>query len=82
MFNIFKKKNKDLKEVAEKQLNKNISVIESLRDYDTGKKDISTRIIERRLPVDTWIAFAQRPVGAVQNELPANSITTMCRIDI
>jgi len=48
---LFKKKEKkDIKKVAEKQLEENKAVIESLRDYDTGKKDISTGDIERRLP--------------------------------
>jgi hypothetical protein len=50
MFGFFTKNKKDLKRVAEKQLKKNMSVIQSLRDYDTGKKDISTRNIERNLP--------------------------------
>lgn len=35
--------------VAQKQLDENRAVIESLRDYDIGKKDISTADIERRL---------------------------------
>ncbi len=35
--------------VVEKQLEKNRGVIESLRDYDEGKKDISTAEVERRL---------------------------------
>ena len=50
MFTFIFKKQKDLKEVAEKQLRENISSIISLRDYDEGKKDISTSDIERRLP--------------------------------
>lgn len=51
MFKLFKSTKKtDLKKVAEKQLEKNIRVIESLRDYDAGKKDISTRTAEKRLP--------------------------------
>ena len=49
MSSVFKKKNKDIKKVAEKQLRENISSMISLRDYDTGKKDISTTDIERRL---------------------------------
>lgn len=59
MFGFFRKKNKpsqqshsggELQEVTEKQLKENMPAIESLRDYDTGKKDISTSDIERRLP--------------------------------
>ncbi|MHB8914122.1 MAG: hypothetical protein ACYC4I_03905 [Minisyncoccota bacterium] len=43
-------KRDEIQKVAEEQLRKNLSVIESLRDYDTGKKDISTRTAEERLP--------------------------------
>jgi len=50
MLKFFTTKEKNIKKVAEKQLKKNISVIKSLRDYDEGKKDISTTNIERRLP--------------------------------
>lgn len=51
MFKLFRRtKDTDLEKVAEKQLQKNIHVIESLRDYDAGKKDISTRKAEERLP--------------------------------
>lgn len=50
IFGLFKKNiNKDLKSVAEKELKENIEVFESLRDYDQGKKDISTSKIERNL---------------------------------
>jgi hypothetical protein len=49
-FSFFKTKKQDVKEITEKELRENISVIESLRDYDNGKKDISTTSIERRLP--------------------------------
>ena len=49
MFSIFRKKEKSLQQVAEKELKQNIRVIESLRDYDEGKKDISTSSLERRL---------------------------------
>ncbi|MBI4065830.1 hypothetical protein HY412_01385 [Candidatus Kaiserbacteria bacterium] len=49
MFTLFKKSDK-IQKVAEKQLKKNMSVIESLRDYDIGKKTISTRTAEQRLP--------------------------------
>lgn len=35
--------------VAEKELEKNREVIESLRDYDAGKKTISTADVERSL---------------------------------
>lgn len=34
---------------VDKQIEENKSVIESLRDYDEGKKDISTTDVERRL---------------------------------
>lgn len=51
MFKLFKRrKEADIKEVVERQLRKNAQVIESLRDYDAGKKDISTRTAEERLP--------------------------------
>ena len=52
MFKIFTRKNKEnqIQQVAEKQLKKNVGVIESLRDYDAGKKDISTDTAKRRLP--------------------------------
>jgi hypothetical protein len=43
-------KDKDLQKVAEKQLKENFGVIKSLRDYDEGKKDISTAELERRMP--------------------------------
>lgn len=45
-----KQNNPDLKAVTEKQLSKNIEVIKSLRDYDEGKKDISTSTIQKYLP--------------------------------
>ncbi|MEK7463603.1 MAG: hypothetical protein AAB610_00565 [Patescibacteria group bacterium] len=52
IFNFLKFKNKkvDISKVIEKQLQENIEVIKSLRDYDEGKKDISTADLERRLP--------------------------------
>ncbi len=54
MKNFFKKylinSKESIKEVAEKQLEKNATIIKSLRDYDEGKKDISTSDLERRLP--------------------------------
>lgn len=40
----------DVVKVAKKQLEEKRAIIESLRDYDIGKKDISTAGIERRLP--------------------------------
>ena len=46
---IFGKDNKEVRQVAKEQLRKNLSAIESLRDYDTGKKDISTSDVEKRL---------------------------------
>jgi len=47
----FLKSNKDskAKKVIEKELKENIKVIESLRDYDQGKKEISTSELEKRL---------------------------------
>lgn len=50
MLNFLKNKKSDIKKVAEKQLKKNVRVIESLRDYDQGEKDISTSKLERSLP--------------------------------
>jgi hypothetical protein len=51
MFRFLQKNKKaNIEKVAKKQLKKNVRVIESLRDYDQGKKDISTANIERRLP--------------------------------
>ena len=51
MFGFLRKKAEkdEIIKVAEQQLEKNRAIIESLRDYDTGKKDISTRDVERRL---------------------------------
>jgi hypothetical protein len=45
-----KKNTPDLRAITEKQLSRNIEVIKSLRDYDEGKKDISTNIIQKHLP--------------------------------
>jgi hypothetical protein len=51
MFKLFKKrKETDLTQVVERQLQKNREAIESLREYDAGRKDISTRTAEERLP--------------------------------
>lgn len=52
MFNFLRKKpeKEGIVGVAKQQLKENRAIIESLRDYDTGKKDISTRDVERRLP--------------------------------
>lgn len=51
LINFIKKLNKnDLKLVTEKQLEKNIEVIKSLRDYDEGKKNIPTDKIQGYLP--------------------------------
>lgn len=41
----------DIRKIAEKKLDENRAVIESLRDYDEGKKNISTATIERDLRV-------------------------------
>lgn len=50
MFKFWKKNKDDVLKVAEERLEKNRAIIESLRDYDTGKKDIQTTDIEKRLP--------------------------------
>ena len=50
MFPFWRKGNRTIKEIAEKQLKKNERVIKSLRDHDEGKKEISTTAVERRLP--------------------------------
>jgi hypothetical protein len=51
IFNFLKKyRNRNLTKVAEQQLKENAAVITSLRDYDEGKKDISTAHLEKRLP--------------------------------
>lgn len=51
MFKFFflKKNKKDFESIAEKQLVKNTTVLESLRDYDEGKKEISTTNVRKRL---------------------------------
>ena len=41
--------NAEIMRVAKKQLAQNREVLESLRDYDAGKKDIPTTDVERRL---------------------------------
>lgn len=48
MFNFFRRK-KNIDEVVKRKLKENIGVINSLRDYDEGKKDISTTQLEQRL---------------------------------
>jgi len=40
---------KEVVKVAERQLNRHRDVIESLRDYDAGKKDIRTTNVKQRL---------------------------------
>jgi hypothetical protein len=47
---LFTKNKEEVKEVAREQLIKNAEVIQSLKDYDEGKKDISTTELEKRLP--------------------------------
>lgn len=51
MFKFLKlKKNKeDFTSVAKKQLRENMSVLESLRDYDEGKKQISTTNVKKHM---------------------------------
>jgi hypothetical protein len=48
MFKIFKKTNK-VEKSTKNQLKENKAVIESLRDYDAGKKEISTDKVKRRM---------------------------------
>ncbi|MBX2866445.1 hypothetical protein KTR10_00575 [Candidatus Kaiserbacteria bacterium] len=48
MFNFLKRK-KNITQIAERQLKENKQVIESLRDYDEGKKVISTDNVADRL---------------------------------
>ena len=49
MFNFLKrKKNKNIEEIAKQELEENRGVFESFRDYDEGKKDISTDNVEER----------------------------------
>lgn len=53
MFAFLKKTDSEsqkLLKTAKQALEANRGVIESLRDYDAGKKDISTDTAERRLP--------------------------------
>jgi len=45
-----RKQNKDVSKIAERELSENKKVIESLRDYDEGKKDISTDEVRGRIP--------------------------------
>lgn len=44
-----KEKNTDIQKVAKRELKENKKVLESLRDYDEGKKEIPTTNIKRRL---------------------------------
>lgn len=45
-----KGKKQDIEKIAEKELRENFDVIESLRKYDRGEKNISTAELKRRLP--------------------------------
>ena len=45
----FMKRQKNIAQVAKQQLKENRQVIESLRAYDEGKKDISTHNVAERL---------------------------------
>ena len=54
MFGLWGKRNKkssekDFRKIVKQEMIENKEVLESLRDYDAGKKDISTAAIERRL---------------------------------
>lgn len=51
IFSYMRKKlvSQSVTDIAKEQLEKNRAAIESLRDYDEGKKDISTTDVERRL---------------------------------
>jgi hypothetical protein len=48
-FNKQKKNNKDFQTVAKRQLKANETVLKSLRDYDEGKKEISTANVRKHL---------------------------------
>jgi len=52
-FNIFRRHRdkKSILEVAQKQMREHFDVPESLRQYDRGEKDISTREVEGHLPL-------------------------------
>tara|TARA_Y100001935_G_C16982152_1_gene349355 strand:- start:311 stop:490 length:180 start_codon:yes stop_codon:yes gene_type:complete len=45
----FTKNNTHIREVAEKELRDNFSVLKSLQDYDQGKKEISTDNVADRM---------------------------------
>lgn len=44
-----KSSGKSVREIAEREFRENRKVLESLRDYDAGKKEISTRDIQERM---------------------------------
>jgi hypothetical protein len=44
-----KNSNKNINKIAEKELRENFSAIKSLKDYDQGKKQISTNRVADRL---------------------------------
>jgi hypothetical protein len=46
---LFAKKNKNINKIAEKELRENLSVLKSLKDYDQGKKEISTNRVADRM---------------------------------
>lgn len=50
IFDFFRKKNKDSILIAKEQIERNSAVLQSLEDYDAGKKEISTAHLERDLP--------------------------------
>jgi len=47
---IFKSKKDKKLQIIQKELEENSSVLKSLKEYDEGKKEISTTELERRLP--------------------------------
>lgn len=49
MWNFLTKKRGSVKTIARDELNKNRAILESLRDYDAGKKDISTTNVRKHL---------------------------------
>lgn len=45
----WKKRNNNINKIAKKELRENLSVLESLKDYDQGKKEISTTKVADRM---------------------------------
>lgn len=49
MFKFWAKPTKNIRTIVKEQLKQNRAVFESLRDYDAGKKEISTTNIRKHL---------------------------------